>query len=117
VNAVSLLTGVHPYKIDEQSDYTPEWILPKLRRHGVSALKVESSDAATFGIFSQSIHGNHVILASQRVKVDEASWFVIFDNRVYHNFEVSRSDVLDFINFPIIHGPYLLWHKSWGRFE
>ena len=89
-------------------------MLKHLRSHGLTALSITQCDVSQGREFFFEISPNHVVLASNLVRRKESSWFVYFNNLVYHNFETRRIQALELLNKPLS-SAYLIFNKRWGK--
>ena len=121
-NALSLITGKHPAEIkakNKHKDHFPDSFMVKyLRNNGVTPFKItkcnltgrtkkEHSDL--FGY----ITNDNLLLVSQLLKKNEASWGVYWGGLWFHNFELSRTDFMSLLNFPIV-SAYCLYNPKWA---
>lgn len=60
------------------------------------------------------INKNHVLLCNLLCCKDEASWFIVHGNNIYHNFEKFSLDPLFFINKPS-QTIWMIYHDSWNK--
>lgn len=94
--AISLLTGVSPAFVDasngNSSHYSDKFVINFLRRLGFSVLGLTHSNVTAR---RSAIGYHHVILLSQLIRRDEATWGVIYDGRYYHNFEIYHLGLID----------------------
>ena len=120
--ALSLLTGFNPKNVEKKlpksaehwSDFAivrylkhRKFMVTQLSKYGVTNLDADNSD------FEMTpLNRRHVLLCCLLVCRNEASWFVITNGRVFHNFEEKDLDPLFFVNKPS-QSSYLVSHRSW----
>lgn len=108
--ALATLTGIHPKKIDKQlpktqkhwSDTSLSNFLKKrhfdvvqLSKRGVTCLETDYDTA-----MSMPVSKDHILVCNCLVCKNEASWFIVHKNLIWHNFEVSELTPLFFVNKP-----------------
>lgn len=116
-NALALITGVHPEKIhntnkENESDWRDSFMLAFLRHRKYNVIPLTMCSASQKAAFADSIDEKHVMLTSQLIDKKLASWQVIFDNYVFHNFGISGLKSREFINNPIMTA-YIVFHHHW----
>jgi hypothetical protein len=110
--ALALLTGVAPERIAAKNGgrhYSDEFMLRFLRQHGFSLLRLTLCNVSAGG---SKVGKSHVILVSQLILRNEATWGVIYDGNYYHNFCSYYLDSLSLLNKPIL-SAYLVMHPRW----
>ena len=113
-SALSLLTGVLPEKVARENGdphYSDAFMISFLRRRHYLVKELtlcRMSDGVG------SIGRSHVILLSQLIRRNEATWGVIFNATYYHNFEWYTLDTLSLLNKPVV-SAYLVLHPKWRR--
>ena len=83
-----------------------------LRRHKFSVLEITRRNVTNSDNIERPIGKHHVVLAKLKFVIGEASWVVIFQDKVYHNFEIVPLTGYELINHPIL-SAYVVFHKSW----
>ena len=121
--AIRILTGLSSIYIDEslpgnRLHWTDTSICRFLKSAGYTVLPVTKFGVTfeyyrTFEKIRPMIRLNHVILSSQLVCKDEASWFVVHKNAVWHDMRRSRLNPLHFVYFPI-QSIFVVWHPEWA---
>ena len=115
-SAISLLTGINPYKTLQlfkgYSHFPDSLMVRALEMNKVKVLKLTQSNLTNNTIPTYNIEKNHVVLLSCLMMKKEATWVVLWNNFLFHNFEVSQISRLEFLNFPIL-SAYLLKKKEW----
>ena len=121
--AISLITGLHPKFIEKQlpkprKHWTDSSICRFLNKRGyktipltknlVTSMSNESPYAELFYIVTQY----HCLLLNSLVCQDEASFFVLHNGHVYHNFKKDYIDPLFLINRPT-QTAFIVCHKKW----
>lgn len=121
--ALTLLTGIHPAKVEKYLPATPHghWtdlsMLKFLRnrhfkvatvsKYGVTDLSAEGTDFERMPVKS-----SHILLCNLLTCREEASWFVINGNYSFHNLDMKELDPLLFVNKPS-QSTYIVSHKNW----
>ena len=121
-NALSLLTGVNPRSIlrmnEGRSHYGDKFMLAFLRKKGIRAFKLTKCNitgrTGDGDFLSGLLSPNNLLLASQLIKKQEASWFVYWNNIQYHNFELGLATFSSLLNFPIV-SAYVLYNQAWAK--
>jgi len=118
-NTLALLTGIPPTKIKNANrknpeDWTDRFMLKFLRKqcfviHPITKCDVTSN---TNMFTPENINDRHVLLFSQLVGKNSASWSVVHNNLWYHNFQTCAFNGLNTINSPTL-TCYILYHPSW----
>jgi len=118
-NTLSLLTGAEPWKVPvackKQPDHWPDkFMVDFLKLRGFKVARVSKCSVTNLNsdCIENPISDNHVVMMSQLFKKKEASWVVVHNRFLYHNFEIQRTDGLDCLNHPVL-SAYLVCHKSW----
>jgi hypothetical protein len=112
-NAISLLTGVDPLRLQTKSGHYPDkYMLKILKQHGIDAYKLTKSNLTNTPNVVYKLDDRNVILASQLLQKGTASWFVWYRKQIYHNFEVTKNNFYDLFNFPIV-SLFCLYSKKW----
>ena len=120
---LGLLTGVNPYEICRsnkgKAHYGDRFIRDYLRKYEISSYKVTKCNLTsrakrTDQELSAYIAPNNVLLTSQLLTKNEASWFVYWNGISYHNFELDRANFTALLNFPII-SSYVLYNPKWAN--
>jgi hypothetical protein len=121
-NALSVLTRISPTVIERanknwgRSHYNDRFMVGFLRQKGYTVIPI------TKALVSQGknpldvgnrIRRDHVLLVSQLYLEDEASWVVLYDGNLMHNFQEAPIYPLEFINRPILTA-YLIYHRKWN---
>ena len=105
-----------------------EKFLPKTKKHwstrslsdyllnnGYTVIQVTKNNVTNVGYWEkQPLNKDHVILINAQLDSREASWFILHNNRLWHNdYEVDDFGPLYFINKPT-QDVLLIWHKDWA---
>ena len=110
--ALALLTGVPPEVIVRKNNsphYSDEFVVRFLRKREFSVLPLTLCNVST----SKSPIANfHVLLLSQLITRNEATWLVLHNELCYHGFDVYNATILSFVNKPVLTA-YLLVHPKW----
>lgn len=110
--ALALITGVSPAKILElngHKHYPDKFMTGFLRQRQYDLLPLTQ---CLLSETSSQIGPSHVVLLSQLILRNEATWGVIFDGIYYHNFQGYQIDGLSFLNKPVLTA-YSVWHPRW----
>jgi hypothetical protein len=118
-NALALLTGIPPEVIHNTNkkrpeDWTDEFMIKFLKKHKFRVQAITKCDMSlNDGYFiSEHITNRHVLLMSQLMLKNMASWTVSYNRLWYHNFDVASFGSLNLINCPTL-TCYVVIHPSW----
>lgn len=115
--ALALLTGVPPRRIEAPRD--GDWSVGRMRgflaAHGFRLARITSKNVIS-EYPSLPVRREHVVLASMRMTKAEATWVVMHNDSIYHNFEISESSAREFLNHPIVDA-FMVTHPRWGKYE
>lgn len=116
ITAISMLTGENVLKLFRKykqyvKNFPDDVLLQHLRAKKFEILKIKNKALGEFDD-SHFVEKNHVVLLSLRINSENASWGIIYDHMLYHNFEVSALTPLTFINMPIMTS-YFIKHPKW----
>lgn len=113
-NALALLTGVPPSKIESRIDWTDKFMVKYLRKAGFTVKEVTMCDVSNNnGFFIPSnINDLHVLLISHLMTKNEASWSIVHNKLYYHNFQTCSFTGLNLVNNPLL-TCYLIMHPNW----
>lgn len=121
--ALSTLTGINPVIVESKlpksnfnwTDKTLITYLKQLKyntiqltKYGVTCLPTDLSSAMLM-----PINNKHVLICNCLVCRDEASWFIVHNNFIWHNLECVPLTPLFFINKPS-QSIWLVGHKNWS---
>lgn len=109
-NALALLTGELPESFPNKASWSTRFMLSFLRDRGFATQKITKN--AVSQRFNP-IANRHVLLILMRFISNEASWIVLNQDIVFHNFEITKLKTYEFLNHPIMDA-YLLMHPSWN---
>lgn len=111
--ALSLLTGVPPEVFSawngRQSHFADRFMCSVLHAGRFKVHRLELNVATEA---NSKIGLRHVLLVSQLVLPQEGSWGVLHRQKFYHNFQIHPTNVLTFLNKPIL-SAYLVCHQNW----
>lgn len=116
-NALALLTGVNPSKIlslnRNRNHFSDRFMLDFLRQRSFRAFRITKCNLTHKNTDYEmgQIADNHLLLASQLLKPNEASWVVYWGGIQYHNFELSKASFWSLLNLPIV-SAYVLYKPS-----
>lgn len=115
-SALSLITGIPPFDalklLKNKVDVQDKAIIKLLKTCNFKVARINKSAVTNFSYLASPIKPYHVILISCLLFKGEASWFVLWQNIMYHNFEPKNLSKLEFLNSPIV-SCYLITHSSW----
>lgn len=112
--ALGLITGQNPHSIKTKNGhFSDRFMVNFLRDRNFSVYEVNKANLSNKKIWSHSLLDNHLILFSILTQKKEATWMVMFNNIIYHNFEQRKANYIDFLNFPM-DSLYVLYKKSWA---
>lgn len=113
---LSLLTGLPPSQAATKVNplNTPDdKLLQVLEKYGIEHFGITKCEMTNDPVLVRNqITELHVLLVSQLWRRNEASWGVMYDNIFYHNFRPCGTNVLDFVNRPIL-SAYVLFNPTW----
>ena len=111
--ALGLITGDNPFHItNKRKHFRDRFMVEYLRKRNFSIHEVTQSNLSNKKKWSHSISDNHLLLFSMLIQKKECTWMVGWNNILYHNFEILKTNYLDFINFPI-DSMYVVYKKDW----
>ena len=117
-STLALLTGIDPFILsasNKNRDHTSDkFMLDILKSNGFKIAKLTQCSVSNnrTRVLENNIKYYHVLLVSQLVLRNEASWSVIQGDYIYHNFIINLLKPLEFLNRPVITS-YLLFHKKY----
>lgn len=114
-SALGLLTGVAPLAILEKNRWKPHcsdnFMVKFLRQHKWRVFEITKcnlTNTASRGEYEGLLKPNHILLTSQLVLKNEASWFVYWNSIQYHNFDMTNATFSSLACFPIL-SAYILF--------
>lgn len=112
--ALGLLMGVDPYKLPmpRGRDWTTGFMLRHLRANGFRVMRLTCRNLTNLDSVKRPIQPGHVILASIYFIKGMASWVVLHNGMMYHNFEVEHLRAYEFLNHPLREA-YLVKRRGW----
>lgn len=114
--ALSLLTGKHPWDIQDlnkrREHYSDRFMLKYLKDHRFDIQPITQKGVTNYRYVCYPITKEHVLLVSQLMAKREATWIVYHRGIGYHNFVPGSTELLDFVNKPILTA-YILTHPTW----
>ena len=111
-STLALITGENPLVIAKKRDWTSRFMCSYLRQRNFKVAKLTERNVTNFKEVSYPIRRNHVILATIKYIKGEASWVIIYNDMLYHNFEIIPFESYELINHPLMTA-FLLYHKDW----
>lgn len=110
---LALLTGICNDAFNDRKHWSDKYMVNFLRDRGFRIQKLTMCNlTAVRGELNSGINCRHVIMASQLVGPNIASWSIMHNRLWYHNFDVCAFRGFSVINNPILTA-YLLWHPTW----
>ncbi len=100
--ALALLSDTDPLTIPSQPTWPDSYMINFLKKKGFQVQKLTKYNIANRPGVTNPLTKNHLLLISMMFRRREASWVVYFDRMLYHNFEITELQPLDFINLPIV---------------
>lgn len=105
---ISLITGTNPVSLYLKNKNKPHWskeyVFRILKKHGFELLKM---------VPGLLVNTYHPIITIQRLSTAETSYQFIYNNLIYHNFDVRPLKNFEFLTFPIEES-FLIRHKNWS---
>ena len=83
-----------------------------LRNYNISVYEMNQSNLSNNKSWVYNITDQHVILSSNLIQPNEATWGIHWNNTYIHNFTIQKADSFHTINFPIVTA-YILFSKTW----
>ena len=113
----SLLTGIHPKEVAKynkhSSHFSDEMMIKFLRKHKFKLIPLTIASISNSKIIENKLDENHLIIISQMLKRNEASWAVLLNCQYHvHNFEINRLTTTEFIERPILTA-YVAYKPEW----
>ena len=113
---LSLLTGIPPtrsmLKVNPKHTSDRE-LLNILFEKGIESFPITKCEMSNDPVaITNKITNQHVVLISQLYRRNEASWGVLYDDVLYHNFRPCSWSNLDLLNRPVL-SAYVLWKPEW----
>jgi hypothetical protein len=112
--ALALLTGENPLSLPRKKDWTRGFMTRFLEDRGFLLVRLTPRNVTRRKDPAYPITSRHVVLVSIRLMTNEASWAVIHDGRMYHNFEISIFKPYELLNHPV-EDAYLVKHPRWEK--
>ncbi len=118
-NALSLITGIPPNKIKNtnvknKEHWKDSFMIKFLKNRGYSVQPVTKCEVTNeIGMYApDNINDQHVILLSQLMGKNIASWTVVHNKLWYHNFQTCSFTGLTSLNSPTL-TVYVVYHPKW----
>lgn len=118
-NALSLVVGIPPKSVhntnrNNKNDWKDSFMIKFLKKHGFIVKQLTKCDVSNTGTYSMNtINDRHVLLTSQLISKNVASWAVIHNQLWYHNFQVCAFSGFTLVNAPTL-TCYVVYHPSWN---
>lgn len=114
---LSLITGLNPGKIESclpkgRSHWSDTSITDFLQKRNYKTIQLTRLLVTNTYWENYPIHRDHVLILNVLMDKEEASYFLLFDNVLYHNFSSVHFNNYFFINKPL-QSAILVWHKKW----
>lgn len=115
--ALSFLTGEPPYSIinpkRNRLSWSDHFMINYLKQRNFAVYKVNLDKICSKSkSVENKINNKHVLLASQMMHGNVASWVVYYAENQYHNFEVTQPNYREYLN-RTISSLYLLSHRQY----
>lgn len=122
--ALALISGISPWTIgktlvDERNSLSEENAEAFLDLHGfryseLTLAKLSNTVIDSDNVLTEVVKPWHVLLLIQLYHKQTASYSVIWNNLIWHNFVVQPLHALEFVNRPII-GGWIITHEDWNE--
>lgn len=122
-SALSLISGINPYKldkmVDERMSLPPTKAEQFLEENGfqyssLTLAKLTNAQIDDNNCLVEVVKPWHVLLLVQLYHKQTASYSVVWNNLIWHNFNVQPLHALEFVNRPIING-WIITHENWKK--
>ena len=119
--ALGLLTGKNPIEIAAKAKKLPKgglhfsdrFMVEFLRKNKFSVYQVNKANSSNRKVWRHTIMDNNLILFSLLTQKAESSWFILYNHFLFHNYQITKANYLDFINFPT-DSMYVLTKSDWA---
>lgn len=118
-NALSLLTGVPPHHIlntnrENRKHWKDSFMIGFLKKHGFKVFPLTKCEVTNVAgaYVCDSIGNQHILLLSQLMGKNTASWTVVYNELMYHNFETVSFKGLNLVNSPSL-TVYVVFRPEW----
>lgn len=112
----TICPNINPYDIRDYKNpksWKDKFMISFLKDRGYKILPITFCSVCNDPYYVDNpITKNHVILISQLLMRNEATWSVIYKDFIFHNFSITKLTPLEFINNPILTA-YLVTHDDW----
>ncbi len=98
-NTLALLTGVNPSGIKGKNHASDRFMVDFLRKHGWSVYEVNKANLTRSKKIEFPITDQHILLVSILMRRAEASWAVINNSLMFHNFDVAKVNLFEIFNW------------------
>jgi hypothetical protein len=119
-NLVSMITGEHPETINRKYNNNREgWstrsVIRYLKKREISCFPLNISTMIDTAPHHQNLKNTHVVIANIRISTRINSWFLIYRDKFWHNFNTCEFTYgpLFFLNKPP-QDVILLWKEEWA---
>lgn len=118
--ALSLISGINPvdlqFLIDDQGATSEEKVEEFLKKNNFNFCKLTlgklTNSSIENNVVSNVIHPFHVLLLIQMYQKNMASYTVVWNNLIWHNYQVQPFTALELVNRPVI-GGWIICHDNW----
>ena len=115
--ALATIIGLNPELVPDgvgkHRHFSDKFMVGYLRRAGYKVIPCTQCDMTQRAdVIMNEITDDHVVLISQLMVKNEASWSVTYGGLAYHNFYITRLHGLDFLNKPLL-SAYVVFHPKW----
>lgn len=100
--SLSLLVGELPHKCSFRKTWDDKFMINYLKKHHWKTAKLTKHNICNRETILGPIAKNHIILLSCLFRKKEASWLVLYNNWIFHNFEIVELTSYEFLNLPIL---------------
>ncbi len=111
-NALALITGVDPKTVKGKDHASDRFMVNFLRRKGFSVYQITKANLTNTKIVSYPVTDQHVVLYSSLVRKKEATWGVLYSGFVFHNFEITKANMYQMINWQWL-SAYIIHHTDY----
>ena len=115
---LSTVCGIPAKKIEKhlpknQRHWSNQALSNFLKKKGYKVAQVTKNAVRKTYFEDSPLNSNHVLICNNVVDRWDASYFLVFQNIVYHNFLVWPTDLLFFVN-KIPQNIFIVHHRKWA---
>lgn len=117
---LGLLTGFEPSRIEKycprpRIGWSTRAVSNYLLKRGYTVVEVTRKNVTNVGWMACPLVSDHVILINAELNTEEASWFILHKDVLWHNDYVEHSfNPLFFLNKPT-QNVLVVWHPKWAK--